>query len=183
MVIFHSKFSFMEEDSLFEDSEDSSSSLSLSETFVKAERGLPVHIQKILLEDIEAAGGLGVCNLPRICNKRVDIYGNPNSKRRRAVRNKVARWKKLKERQYSRLLEQLGLPESSSNQFTPSRTTSTNQRTADKKENRTSMSAKKMSSPRARNLPKLDADADPDDYYGEDDDDSKLLLLVVVFTS
>lgn len=78
-------------------------------------RSLPVHVLKSLAQDIEAAGGIGgrdsrrPFNLPRICNKREDLYGAPGSSRRKAIQNKVDRWRKLTRAEYSAVLESLNV--------------------------------------------------------------------------
>lgn len=78
-------------------------------------RSLPIHVLKSLAQDIEAAGGIGgrdsrrPFNLPRICNKREDIYGAPGSSRRKAIQNKVDRWRKLTRAEYSAVLEALNV--------------------------------------------------------------------------
>jgi len=72
-------------------------------------RGLPIPIQKNLLEDIELGGGLSTLNLSRLCTLREDLYGKPNSKTRRQVQNKVDKWKKLSSGDYRDLLQQFGI--------------------------------------------------------------------------
>jgi hypothetical protein len=78
-------------------------------------RSLPEHVLKTLAQDIEAAGGIGgresrrPFNLPRICEKREDIYGAPDSSRRKAIQNKVDRWRKLTRAEYSTLLQSLNV--------------------------------------------------------------------------
>jgi len=67
-------------------------------------RGLPLHIQKQLLQDIEAAGGLTAAKLANICNRRSDIYGTPASTRRSQIQQKVKRLKLLSREEYLILL-------------------------------------------------------------------------------
>jgi len=57
--------------------------------------GLPGHIQKQVLQDIEESGGLSFTNLDRLCKRKPEIFGKTNSPLRRQIQNKVARWKKL----------------------------------------------------------------------------------------
>jgi hypothetical protein len=84
--------------------------------------GLPLHVQKSLLQDIEESGGLGLASfgltsscsakafaLKNICNRRSDIYGVVGSERRRQVQNKVSRWKCLEQADYYLLLANLGV--------------------------------------------------------------------------
>ena len=84
--------------------------------------GLPLHVQKSLLQDIEESGGLGLVGcgptstssakafcLKRICNRRSNIYGEVGSERRRQVQNKVTRWKCLEQADYFLLLADLGV--------------------------------------------------------------------------
>jgi hypothetical protein len=56
--------------------------------------GLPVSIQKQLIFDLEASGGLSV-SLDLLCSEKEDIYGLYNSKLRRKVQNVVAYWRSL----------------------------------------------------------------------------------------
>lgn len=57
--------------------------------------GLPQNVEKQLAADIKAAGGIGIgrSSYVRIYNRRLDLYGEIGSDRRRQVRNKVQRWR------------------------------------------------------------------------------------------
>jgi hypothetical protein len=56
--------------------------------------GLLLSIQKQLISDIEANGGLA-SSLDQICGEKEDIYGLPHSKHRRKVQNVVKYWRSL----------------------------------------------------------------------------------------
>ena len=56
-------------------------------------QGLPLYLQRQLATDIQAAGGIKVCNLQRLCNLKPDIYGGKGSATRQQVQNKVDWWK------------------------------------------------------------------------------------------
>lgn len=67
----------------------------------KPRRGLSKTLQRQLLNDIERNGGILNVSLQALCNKKADIYGSSNSLLRRAVQNKVSRWKKLTKHHYN----------------------------------------------------------------------------------
>jgi hypothetical protein len=72
--------------------------------------GLPLHIQKQLLQDIEeAGGGIAGFKLQHLCNRRPAIYGNKSSDRRRQVQNKFHQWKTLDQTGYYHLLSSFGV--------------------------------------------------------------------------
>lgn len=71
---------------------------------IRTRSGLPLHIQKALLSDIERLGGLQAVNLVSVCNQRPDIYGDPGTPRRRQVQNKVHLWRRLSELEYYKVL-------------------------------------------------------------------------------
>jgi hypothetical protein len=50
-------------------------------------------ILRQLLIDIEEKGGRHHANAKRICDRKPDIYGAPNSRLRKQVGNKVSKWK------------------------------------------------------------------------------------------
>lgn len=67
--------------------------------------GLPLHVQKQLLQDIENARGISFSyDLKRICDQRQEIYGEPGTERRRQVRNKVQHWRGLERGAYVEIL-------------------------------------------------------------------------------
>lgn len=67
-------------------------------------RGLPKHIQKLLLVDIEARGGIQASYDTRsLYNSRSEY--NSTTEQRRKVRNKVYQWKKLSSKAYYNLLD------------------------------------------------------------------------------
>jgi len=70
--------------------------------------GLPKNIQKQLLFDIQAAGGIQNCNLKSICQKRPSTYGGEN---RRKIQNKVNGWKsRLSAAEFNAICKQAGVP-------------------------------------------------------------------------
>jgi hypothetical protein len=73
--------------------------------------GLPTHVQRQLLQDIETAGGIGSgFSLRHICDSKEDIYGTASSSTRRSVRNKVYQWQKVLPRdEYNLLLATHGI--------------------------------------------------------------------------
>lgn len=86
----------------------------------RSSKGLPQHVQKQLLQDIEQFGGIGVCppgssftrlpfKLQHLCKRRCDIYGRPGTDLRKQVENRVQKLKKLKQADYYRLLAELGV--------------------------------------------------------------------------
>ena len=60
--------------------------------------------ERQLLRDIEHYGGLHGSSVRAICNRKPDYYGAPNSTLRKAVQNKVTRWKKLSPAAYQLLV-------------------------------------------------------------------------------
>lgn len=76
-------------------------------------KGVALHIQKQLLQDIEEGGGFLVggfspgpsaFSLIRILKKRVDLYGTAGSELQRQLQNKVHKWKSLSQVEYFQLL-------------------------------------------------------------------------------
>lgn len=73
-------------------------------------RGLPKHLFKELLIDIEAAGGLSTnFNLKHLCNQKPHSYGIPNSKLRKQIQNRVDRLKNLTAADYQEYLNFFGI--------------------------------------------------------------------------
>jgi hypothetical protein len=66
-------------------------------------RGLPPHVQKQLLIDIEHYGGIRVPQKGKIYKTRKE-YGAAGSALRQSVKSKVKAWKKLDELEYTKLL-------------------------------------------------------------------------------
>jgi hypothetical protein len=54
-----------------------------------------VHIERQLLRDILSCGGLKLCKLSRVCDRKPDAYGHKGSVERRRIQNLVTRWKRL----------------------------------------------------------------------------------------
>lgn len=72
--------------------------------------GLQQHVQKQLLQDIEASGeGIARLTLRPLCDRKSDIYGEPGTERRRQVQNKFHRWKLLETIEYHKLLNNFGV--------------------------------------------------------------------------
>jgi hypothetical protein len=78
-------------------------------------KGLPLNLQKQLLQDIEASGGIGdghgtPFKLLSICNRRSELYGEAGKGGlRRKVQNKVQAWRNLNAVEYYKLLAYLGV--------------------------------------------------------------------------
>ena len=70
-------------------------------------QSLPLSVQQALINNIVNQGGLKHFRLAIICNERPDLFGEPNTSRRRKVRNKVDRWKKLTNSKFDLLYENL----------------------------------------------------------------------------
>lgn len=58
--------------------------------------------ERQLLRDVELFGGLHSCSVKALCDRKPDDYGRPNSALRKAVRNKVNKWKNLSPEAYQR---------------------------------------------------------------------------------
>ena len=69
--------------------------------------GVPFHIQKQLLVDIQAAGGLHVAALKQLCDLKPEIYGLPASQFRRKIQNKVGVWKQKTPHHFHKIATQL----------------------------------------------------------------------------
>ena len=91
-------------------------------------KGLPLHIQKQLLIDIEGAGGLRACSVKRICDSRIDLFGEAASNLRKQVQNKINRWKELDLPAYYRLLATFSIIPQNSQFLAPSTTPEEHQR-------------------------------------------------------
>ena len=68
---------------------------------------LPKSLVQQLVKDIEQAGGIDNASIKKICDKKPDIYGRPNSLSRRKIQNKAARLKKLTPNEYKSFLRDL----------------------------------------------------------------------------
>eukprot|EP00978_Attheya_sp_CCMP212_P045514 scaffold349342_cov50-Attheya_sp.AAC.1 len=55
--------------------------------------GVSRYIQKALIEDIEAAGGLQVAKIHHICESKSDIYGVHGTLQRKQIKNLVNTWR------------------------------------------------------------------------------------------
>lgn len=76
--------------------------------------GLSLHTQKQLLQDIEDAGGIGdgktiPFHFSQLCDKRKDVYGEPASKQRKKIRNKVDAWRAKSQEEYFGILASFGI--------------------------------------------------------------------------
>jgi hypothetical protein len=81
-------------------------------------RGVPKHLFKQLLTDIEASGGLSEgFLLKRICDQNPLSYGSPNSKRRKQIQNRTDRLKKLSATDYQEYLNFFGVHSSRQTHF------------------------------------------------------------------
>lgn len=68
-------------------------------------RGLPLHLQKQLLQDIEEAGGCKAFKFLHLCDRKPDFYGAPGSERRRQIQNKYYKWSNYTSSKYVKLLK------------------------------------------------------------------------------
>lgn len=71
--------------------------------------GLSNPVQKQLLQDIEASGGLQALKskrrgIAKLCDTKAEIYGLPKSRTRKQVQNKIYKWYSLSEADYYRVL-------------------------------------------------------------------------------
>jgi hypothetical protein len=69
--------------------------------------GLALHIQKQLIADILAGGGLELISLKQLCNSKQDIYGKIGSPTRRQIQNKVHIWKKLAPVEFRKVVSEI----------------------------------------------------------------------------
>jgi len=98
-----------------------SSPVSLSDS-----RGLPLHLQKQLLQQIEKEpGGLKHLKLKSLCDRFPQAYGARGSKLREKVQNKVDRWKRLDKNSYGCLLIKLGVDPTTTEASSPAPTNPT----------------------------------------------------------
>jgi len=75
---------------------------------VSEDHGLPIPIQKQLLQDILLNGGLKFCKVSKLCDQKPDIYGEPGSSRRRQIQNKATKWRALDTIEFSKLCDSFG---------------------------------------------------------------------------
>ena len=68
-----------------------------------------------LLEDVEGYGGLFTVSVRALCNRKPELYGEPNTELRRSVQNQVTRWKGLSAEGYQLLLQRRVLGHQHSN--------------------------------------------------------------------
>ena len=114
-------------DSSSDESDDDSASTTSSTTLTSpssssgAKAGISLNLQKQLLSDIEAAGGLELVSLKKLCDSKPDIYGQPASELRRRVQNKVNYWHRLPAIEFQKFLHLLSPSTESSHSRTPPR--------------------------------------------------------------
>ena len=78
---------------------------------------LPINLQRQLLADIEAKGGINAFtadsgqSLATLCDQRKQLYGERGDPLRRRIGRKVARWKLLTTEKYLKLLLKFGVTE------------------------------------------------------------------------
>lgn len=73
-------------------------------------RGLPVHVHKQLLQDLETGGGLNVADVKAICDADMATFGPPGSTLRRTVQQRVGYLKTLSMINYVHLCSELRVP-------------------------------------------------------------------------
>jgi hypothetical protein len=74
-----------DDESIFSNDHDDEATPPLSKTNripVEEQDGLSVHLKKQLVADIEAAGGIQVVSIKRLCDSKPDIYGDKGSAKR-----------------------------------------------------------------------------------------------------
>lgn len=71
--------------------------------------GLQSHLDKQLIQDIQASGGRGSFSLAHICDRKQEIYGSPRSSLRRKVANRSDYLRKLSNAEYAQLVSHYGL--------------------------------------------------------------------------
>lgn len=80
-------------------------------------RGVPQHVLKQLLCDIEEQGGLhSNFTLRSVCDSKPTLYGHKGTPQRRAIQNKTQRLKLLHRREYLELLAFFGIQSSQGRQ-------------------------------------------------------------------
>lgn len=80
-------------------------------------RGVPQHVLKQLLSDIEEQGGLqSKFTLRAVCDSKPELYGNKGTLQRRAIQNKTHRLKLLHRGEYLELLAFFGIQSSQGRQ-------------------------------------------------------------------
>ncbi len=180
--------------SIFSNDHDEEATPPLSKTNripVEEQDGLSVHLKKQLVADIEAAGGIQVVSIKRLCDSKPDIYGDKGSAKRRQVQNKENRWEKFSLPEYNsrivkktntlnspaRLQQELVATPPTSQTKQPPEATRTNKKHQPHQQSTppsstTPSKARKEVVIQLASLPKmLSSRGKNDSYYSSDDDD------------
>jgi len=183
-----------DDESIFSNDHDDEATPPLSKTNripVEEQDGLSVHLKKQLVADIEAAGGIQVVSIKRLCDSKPDIYGDKGSAKRRQVQNKVYRWQKFSLPEYNsrivkktntlnspaRLQQELVATPPTSQTKQPPEATRTNKKHQPHQQSTppsstTPSKARKEVVIQLASLPKmLSSRGKNDSYYSSDDDD------------
>ena len=69
---------------------------------------LSIEAERQLLREIELSGGLFTASIKAICDRNPKEFGGPSTSMRKAVRNKVTKWRNLSPEAYQLLVRDLG---------------------------------------------------------------------------